>query len=192
MVPWFGQTCTNIHTHTHSLSQDVMLVLFFMLSGAYAYSVAVVKSLYMGNRTGTYTYTLRGVSVVFDPQHSLGHNVCLVTSRFCHSRYSTLCMKGYFPWAGVAWPGAQQGFKQYNHWHTNTHKIMHMYLGDQLHLYKVIPQNTSWTCTSTNTRIQLMPNSIFIQTGTNPWVWSCVFPKCLCLFGSTFEPELQQ
>lgn len=34
-----------------------MLVLFFMLSGASACSVAVVKSLNMGNRTDTHTHT---------------------------------------------------------------------------------------------------------------------------------------
>lgn len=69
-----------------------MLGLSFLLSGACACSVAVVKSLKMG----AHAHTQRGVSAVFDLQYFPRRDVCLVTSRFCHSQCSTLFMKGYF------------------------------------------------------------------------------------------------
>lgn len=145
-----------------------MLVLFSMLSGACACSVAVVKSLNMGNRTDTHTHfhTRRGVSVVFDLQYSAGHDVCLVTSRFCHSLYSTLFMKGYFSWA--AWPGARQGFRRCSHRHTPTRthtkkQTMHMHLGDQPYLNKVTCINRSLQLRPAHKHIHtpLMPNSSF-------------------------------
>lgn len=75
-----------------------------MLSGACACSVAVVKSLKMG----AHAHTQRGVSAVFDLQYFPRRDVCLVTSRFCHSQCSTLFMKGYFFFEAPL-PGVTQG-----------------------------------------------------------------------------------
>lgn len=103
-----------------------MLVLFSVLSGACVYSVAGVESLNAGTlhtRTCTLTHTevslwrlicniLSGAMFVWLPQGFV---------RACIRHYS---WRAAFPWAGMAWPAAQQGSTRRSpstHMHVRAH-----------------------------------------------------------------------
>ena len=167
-----------------------MLVLFFMLSGACACSVAVVKSLNMGNRTDTHTHTHThsllhtrrckcGVwSSIFSEARCLfGYLKVLSQSVFNIIHEGLLFLNGVAGSSTRLWNSLTFSYTHRNtHTHTHilthastngkknkTQKWMHMHWGDQPHLDKVTCLNRSLQFRPANKHIRaaLLPDSSF-------------------------------